>query len=53
MKTHKVIDFFYNEKEGNVSFIGSRKECLNWVNEQGFGHEIVPMTKEELEFENK
>lgn len=52
-KTHKVIDLVYHEDENNVPFVGTQKECMKWVKEQGFGFEIVPLTKKELEYENK
>ena len=32
--THEVIDLVYHEDEGNVSFQGTQKECLDWVDEQ-------------------
>jgi len=53
MKTHIVIDLVYHEDEGNQAFVGTHQECMDFVVEQGFGFEIVPMTKEEIEFENK
>lgn len=49
MKTHKVIDLVYHEDEGNDVFAGTYEECLNWKAEQGFGYQVVPMTKEEIE----
>ena len=52
-KTHKVIDLVYHEDEGNDVFAGSFKECHDWKLEQGFGYQIVPMTKEEIELANK
>lgn len=50
MKTHKVVDLVYHEDEGNDVFDGTLEECLNWKAEQGFGYEVVPMTKEEINF---
>jgi hypothetical protein len=49
MKTHKVIDLVYTEDEGNEVFAGTYEECLNFKFGQGFGYQIVPMTKEEIE----
>ncbi len=43
-KTHLVIDVIYND----AVFVGTKLECENWKNEQGFGYRIVPMTKDEL-----
>ena len=53
MKTHKVIDLVYHEDEGNEAFVGTYRECLEWMSEQGFGYKVVPLTKEEIGFENK
>ena len=53
MKTHKVIDLFYYEDEGNDVFSGTYQECLEWESEQGFGYQVVPMTKEEIEHERE
>ena len=53
MKTHKVIDLVYHEDENNEAFVGTQQECLDWKSEQGFGYQVVPMTKKEIEFENK
>lgn len=54
MKTHKVLDLFYHEDEGNDVFSGTYQECLDFKSEQnGFGYVIVPMTKAEIELENK
>jgi hypothetical protein len=52
MKTHKVIDLVYHEDEGNQAFVGTYEECQNWKSEQGFGYQVVPLTKEELEAYN-
>ena len=52
-KTHKVIDLVYHEDEGNDVFAGSFKECHDWKLEQGFGYQIVPMTKEEMKIYNE
>lgn len=49
MKTHKVIDLVYHEDEGNDVFCGTYQECLDWKLEQGYGYQVVPMTKEEIE----
>ena len=53
MKTHKVIDLVYHEDEGNDVFSGTYQECLEWKSEQGFGYQVVPMTKEEIEYERE
>jgi len=47
--THKVIDLVYHEDEGNEAFTGTYQECLEWKSDQGFGYQIVPLMKEELE----
>jgi hypothetical protein len=52
MKTHKVIDLVYHDDENNVVFSGTHQECLDWKSEQGFGYQVLPMTPEEIEFEN-
>lgn len=49
MKTHKVVDLVENSFP---VFVGTEAECNVWVSEQGYGYEVVPLTKEELEFEN-
>ena len=51
MKTHKVIDIVLNDSIGIYS--GTLQECLTFKEEQGFGYMIAPMTKEEIELENK
>jgi hypothetical protein len=49
MKTHKVLDMTYHEDEGNEVYVGTQLECLDWVREQdGFGYEVVPLTREEI-----
>jgi len=52
MKTHVVIDLVYREEEGNQPFVGTLEECVDWVNEQGFGYDVKPMTEEELKINN-
>ena len=49
MKTHKVIDVVYTQEEGNVLFFGTFEECCKFKCDQGFGLEIMPITKEELD----
>ena len=44
VKTHLVIDVIYND----AVFSGTKTECEDWKNEQGFGYRVVPMTKDEL-----
>jgi hypothetical protein len=54
MKTHKVIDTFYFEEEGNDVYAGTEKECANFIAEQrSIGYRTVPMTKEEVELYKK
>jgi hypothetical protein len=50
MKTHKVIDLVYHEDEGNEVYAGTYEECFNWKAEQGYGYQVVPMTRKEIEF---
>ena len=51
MKTHKVIDLVY---EGEGVFAGTEQECQDFVASQGgVGYEIVTMTREEIEQENR
>jgi hypothetical protein len=52
-KTHKVIDLVYHEDEGNEVFVGTRQECEDWKSEQGFGYQVVPLTKEEMKVVNE
>lgn len=49
MKTHKVIDTFYTEEEGNDVFVGNLKECQEWISKQGYeyGYVIMPLTQNE------
>lgn len=49
LKTHKVIDLVYHEDEGNEVYCGTQEKCHEWASEQGFGYQVVPMTKEEIE----
>ena len=54
MKTHKVLDLIYTEDEGQDVFVGTEKECINFVLEQNsILFEVVPMTKEEIEIHNE
>ena len=54
IKTHKVIDNVYHEDEGNEVFVGSVKQCTDWVEKQNtYGFDIVPMTRKEIEYHNK
>ena len=47
-KTHKVVDVVYHEDEGNEVFVGTYEECHEWASGQGFGYQVVPLTKEEI-----
>lgn len=53
-KTHLVIDkVLYEDEGGGSCYVGTHKDCIQWVNMQGyFGYEIVPMTEEELKLYN-
>ena len=53
MKTHKVIDCVYHEDEGQDAFSGTLQECHDWISEQGFGYQIVPLLKSEIESYNQ
>ena len=53
MKTHKVIDLVYTEAEGNEVFVGTQKECEDWRTEQGYGYQILPLSKEEKLIHNQ
>ena len=55
-KTHRVIDFTYHPDEaGHDVMVGTPQECQDFITSQGnsIGYEIVPLLKEEIEFENK
>ena len=53
MKTHKVIDIVTPENGGaEGDFSGSFYECQEWVSQQGYGYEIIPLTESEYKFEN-
>ena len=49
MKTHLVLDVVYNY---SPVFAGTLQECEEWKSKQGFGYQVVPMTKEELKIHN-
>lgn len=50
MKTHKVVDIFYHEEEGQDCFVGTLMECIEFETKQNsIGLVIVPMTKEEID----
>lgn len=38
--THEVIDLIYTEEEGNVAFVGSYEECIEWQSEHEFGYVV-------------
>ena len=53
IKTHLVLDKVYTVEEGQETYAGSHKECLDFVSTQNsFGLVIVPMTEEELKIHN-
>ena len=52
MKTHKVIDLISLAEDQGV-FCGTMDECLDFKSTQGFGYMIVPMTRYEIEENNK
>lgn len=54
-KTHVVIDnVSYEEEGGGNIYVGTLKDCHEWVNLQGyFGYEIKPMTEEEVKLYNQ
>lgn len=52
MKTHKVIDLLCTEDEDNDVFVGTQKECEDWRTEQGYGYQILPLSKEEIIIHN-
>jgi len=52
LKTHKVLDLTYHEDEGQSCFVGTEKECNDFIESQGgsnFTYEVASMTKEEVE----
>jgi len=51
-KTHKVIDLVYHEDEGNEVYVGTQQECHDWAREQGFGYQVVPLTRAEIIIHN-
>lgn len=51
-KTHLVIDLIITTDISNEVFAGTYEECLEWKHSQGFGYQIRPMTKEEIEIHN-
>jgi len=53
MKTHVVVDLVYHEDEGNEVFEGTYQECMDWARDQGFGYQVLPKTKEQLNHENQ
>lgn len=54
MKTHEVLDTIYHEDEGQSCFVGTYQECINFVTEQQtYGLEIVPLSKEQYIFHNQ
>lgn len=54
MKTHKVIDLVYHEDEDNEAFVGTHKECLDFIGEQPdyFTYKCVPLSRYELKIHN-
>jgi len=54
-KTHKVLDLVFTEEEGQECFVGSHRECIEFVEDQGgfmSTFEIIPLSKEEIEYHN-
>ena len=52
LKNHKVLDLIYHADEGQECFVGTEKECNDFIESQGgpdFTYLIVPMTKAEVE----
>jgi len=49
--SHRVIDLVYHEDEGNSVFVGTLKECNDYVSLQSdfWTYQIIPLTKEEIE----
>ena len=49
-KTHLVIDETYHRDEDMYEvMVGTEKECNDFVTEQNtFGYQVLPLTKEEL-----
>ena len=59
MKTHAVLNLVYTEYEGNVDFVGTHIECVEYVSKQcqysemaNFMLKVVPLTKQELKIYN-
>jgi hypothetical protein len=52
MKTHKVVDIVSIVDDG-AQFYGTYEECHEWATEQGFGYEVVALTKDEIELANE
>lgn len=50
-KTHEVLDLHYHPDEGQGCFVGTKKECDEFVATQSpsFMYKVVQMTKEEIE----
>ncbi len=48
--SHKVIDLVYGEDEGNSIFVGTLKECDDYVSTQPdfWTYQIIPLTSEEI-----
>lgn len=52
LKTHEVLDLHYTVDECQGCFVGTEKECNDFVAQQGFTYfmyKVVPMTKKEIE----
>ena len=54
-KTHKVLDYIYHSDEaGHDVMVGTIQECNDFIAEQdSIGYAVVPLSKEEFEFENQ
>ena len=49
--SHRVIDLVYHEDEGNSVFVGTLKECNDFVSTQSdfWTYQIIPLTPQEIE----
>ena len=53
MKTHLINDLIYHEDEGNEVFVGTLKECEEFMDKQRtFAYELRPLSKAELRVHN-
>ena len=55
VNTHKVLDLVYTSEEGQDAYVGTLKDCHEFVKDQGDSHytyRVVPLTKEEFQIHN-